>query len=405
MSRSPEQPHPPVRKSPVAPAGAAARPPVLGIVGGGQLARLLAQAASELGVSVAVLERASAVPAASVAATTQLGDWNSPEVLQAFGTSVDAVTLENEFVDAGSLAAMERAGVVLHPGSVTIGAIQDKLRQREVLRGAGLPVPQFVAVPDLAALHEAGRCFGWPLMLKKRRNGYDGKGNATVRGPGDAERAWRHLGAGDQPLLAEEFCRFRCELAVMVCRGRDGRMVSYPVVETIQRDHICHVVKAPAAVSAIVARRAARIARRAVEAFGAVGCVGVELFLMDEGRLVINELAPRVHNSGHYTIEACACSQFENHVRAVLGWPLGSTRMVAPAAVMINLLGAGDGPGRPRGIERALAVPGAHVHVYGKARSAAGRKMGHVTALGASLPAALRTARDAARCIHFGASP
>lgn len=377
---------------------------MLGIVGGGQLARMLAQAASELGVSVAVLELERAVPAASVAATTHLGDWNTPEVLQAFGPSADVVTLENEFVDAGSLADMERAGVVLHPGSVTIGAIQDKLRQREVLQAAGLPVPHFVAVPDLEALHEAGRRFGWPLMLKKRRNGYDGKGNATVRGGGDAGRAWLHLGAGSQPLLAEEFCRFRCELAVMVCRGRDGRMVSYPVVETIQRDHICHVVKAPASVSSVIARRATRIARRAVEAFGAVGCVGVELFLMDDGRLVINELAPRVHNSGHYTIEACACSQFENHVRAVLGWPLGSTRMVAPAAVMVNLLGAGEGPGRPRGIERALAVPGAHVHVYGKVRSAAGRKMGHVTALGTSLRAALRTARGAARCIHFGGS-
>lgn len=203
-------------------------------------------------------------------------------------------------------------------------------------------------------------------------------------------------------MLAETFCRYRKELAVMVCRGRDGAMVAYPVVETIQRDHICHIVRAPAAVAPQIARRAVDIARRAVEAFDGVGCFGVELFLMPDGTLIINELAPRVHNSGHYTIEACACSQFENHVRAVLGWPLGSTAMVAPAAVMINLLGAAGGPGRPHGLEQALAVPGSSIHVYGKARSARGRKMGHVTALGATVDEAMRRARRAARLIRFG---
>jgi 5-(carboxyamino)imidazole ribonucleotide synthase len=178
--------------------------------------------------------------------------------------------------------------------------------------------------------------------------------------------------------------------------------VSYPLVETIQRDHICHVVKSPATVPSEVAARAADIAQRAVSAVSGVGSVGIEMFLTADGNILINEMAPRVHNSGHYTIEACACSQFENHVRAVLGWPLGSTAMRTPAAVMVNLLGAAKGTGQPRGIEAALQIPGAHIHVYGKTTSSPGRKMGHITALGDTIDQALERAQRAAAAIRFG---
>jgi len=377
--------------------------PVLALVGGGQLARMLALAAVPLGVQVVAIERSREVPVAGVSSRLLVGDWNQPKPLLELARGVTAVTLENEFVDADALAELELQQVPLFPGAACMRLVQDKVRQREVLAAAGLPTPRFAGVTDAVALERLGGQWGWPVMLKRRRNGYDGKGNYTVRAAAEVGRAWEVLGAGGAALLAEEFCPFKCELAVMVCRGRDGKMVTYPVVETVQRDHICHIVKAPAAVPQAVARRAAALARRAVEAFGGVGSFGVELFMMADGALVINELAPRVHNSGHYTIEACECSQFENHVRAVLGWPLGSSAMVAPAAVMINLLGAGDGPGQPAGLERALAVPGAHVHLYGKARSAAGRKMGHVTALGANPQQALVRARRAARELVFGA--
>jgi 5-(carboxyamino)imidazole ribonucleotide synthase len=173
-------------------------------------------------------------------------------------------------------------------------------------------------------------------------------------------------------------------------------------VETVNREHICHVVKVPAAVPPSVAAAAREIAVRGVEAVGGVGSFGMEFFLLSDGRLLVNEIAPRVHNTGHYTIEACVCSQFENHVRAVLGWPLGPTDMMAPAACMVNLLGYADGPGVPLGLDGAMTVPGAHVHVYGKTRSARGRKMGHVTALGDSIDAAWSRARRAADCIRFG---
>jgi 5-(carboxyamino)imidazole ribonucleotide synthase len=241
---------------------------------------------------------------------------------------------------------------------------QDKLTQKQTLQQAGLAVPQFRAVNSPDEIIAAAKEFDWPLLLKTRRNGYDGKGNFTVRSAADVAAGWAALGGGKNDLMVEAFWRFEQELAVIVTRGRDGTMVVYPVVETIQRNHVCHVVKAPAQISGAVAARATDMARRAIEAVGGVGSFGVELFLSATGELAINELAPRVHNSGHYTIEACDCSQFENHVRAVLGWPLGNPLMLAPTAVMVNLLGTNKASGQPRGLENALRLAGARVHIY-----------------------------------------
>lgn len=377
--------------------------PRLGIVGGGQLAKMTALAGLQFGCDVVVLERNNYSPAANLASHSIIGDWDNPEALVKLASQVDVVTLENEFVDAGSLRALEEAGYPLYPTARSIALVQDKFIQKQTLAAAGLPVPRFEAVATIADVEQVAGRLGWPLLLKARRNAYDGKGNATVRSAVEAAAAWSKLGGQQgRDLFVEEFCDFTAELAVIVTRGRDGASVSYPVVETVQRSHVCHLVKAPAPVPAEVAARAAEVAERAVAAVGAIGSFGVEMFLTRAGDIVVNELAPRVHNSGHYTIEACRCSQFENHVRAVLGWPLGSTAMVAPAAVMVNLLGTGKATGYPHGLERALAVPGAQVHIYGKAMSGAGRKMGHVTALGATLEEALVTAQRAAAAIRFG---
>jgi 5-(carboxyamino)imidazole ribonucleotide synthase len=377
--------------------------PRLGIVGGGQLAKMTALAGLQLGCDVVVLEGNNYSPAANLASHSIVGDWDDPEALLKLASRVDVVTLENEFVDAGSLRALEDAGYQLFPTAPSIALVQDKFVQKQTLAAAGLPVPRFLAVTSLAQVAEAGARLGWPLVLKARRNAYDGKGNATLKSPADAPAAWQKLGGHEgRELFVEEFCHFTKELAVIVTRGRDGQSVSYPVVETIQREHICHIVKAPAAVPPEISDHATELARRAAAVVGAIGSFGVELFLTSEGAIILNELAPRVHNSGHYTIEACICSQFENHVRAVLGWPLGATAMVAPAAVMVNLLGTAKAAGHPWGIERALAVPGAHVHVYGKAMSGPGRKMGHVTALGTTQQEALAIAQKAAGLIRFG---
>jgi 5-(carboxyamino)imidazole ribonucleotide synthase len=373
----------------------------LGIIGGGQLARMTAMAAYQLGCDVAVLERNNYSPAAILAANSIVGDWASLEALTKLAGQVDVLTVENEFIDASLLESLERFGTRLLPGAGSLRLVQDKLVQKQTLASAGIPVPRFRAVSSEAALRETGEEFGWPVVLKARRNGYDGKGNFTVRTAAEVPTAWSALGGGEG-VYAEEFCRFEKELAVMVTRSRNGESVVYPVAETVQRDHICHEVIVPAGVSPEIAEEAARIALRAVECVGGTGTFGVEMFLLAGGRVIVNELAPRVHNSGHYTIEGALCSQFENHVRAVFGLPLGSTNLVAPAVAMVNLLGHLKAPAIAHGVDRALAVPGAHVHIYGKVMSAKGRKMGHVTALGANPVEALERARTAASAISFG---
>jgi 5-(carboxyamino)imidazole ribonucleotide synthase len=384
--------------------GAPSLPVRLGIIGGGQLARMTAMAALPLGVEVVVLEKNSRSPAARLSPDCVVGDWADRETLLKFAAQCAVITLENEFVDASALELLERAGHKVFPGSKCLAVTQDKFAQKSVLRAAGLAVPQFCAVRSPEETTAAGNQFGWPVVLKTRRNGYDGKGNFTLKSEAQVAAGWAALGGHGNELMVEAWFPFARELAVIVTRGRDGATAIYPVVETIQRHHICHAVKAPAAIPAEVEQRARTLARQAVEAVGGVGSFGVELFLAANGDLAINELAPRVHNSGHYTIEACTCSQFENHVRAVLGWPLGCPQMRAPAAVMLNLLGTAQAPGRPQGLQAALRVPGAHLHLYGKAMSGPGRKMGHITVLEKTLEAGLAIAEQAAQEIHFRVS-
>lgn len=386
---------------PTALPGATAR---LGIIGGGQLARMTALAAAPLGVDVTVIEKASHSPGAQVVHRSVTGDWSDPAVLARFAQGLDVITLENEFIDAGLLRGLEETGVPVFPTWGTMSLTQDKLVQKRTLKSAGLPVPEFREVATPADVIAAGAELGWPLVLKARRNGYDGKGNFTLRSAADVPAGWEKLGGGRVGLYVEAFWAFQSELAAIVTRGRNGESVIYPVVETIQRDHICHEVLAPAPVPPSIAARAADVAGRAVAAVGAVGSFGVEMFLSADGRIAVNELAPRVHNSGHYTIEGCVCSQFENHVRAVLGWPLGRADLVAPAVVMVNLLGTRSGPGRAEGLAAALAVADAHVHLYGKATSAAGRKLGHVTARGRDLAEARERGLRAAAALGFGDS-
>lgn len=372
--------------------------PRIGILGGGQLAKLTATAATQFGCEVIVLERQEDFPAHSLDTHALIGDWNDPNLLLKLASLVDVVTLENEFVNVDALATLANAGCRLWPKAETIAIVQDKYRQKQAFADAGLPVPRFANAPTPDALQD----FGFPAVLKKRRNSYDGKGNATIRTKTEIPDAWSKLGGNHEALYVEEFCIFEKELAVIVTRGQDGAIACYPVVETINRDHICHIVKAPAEIPASVAAAARDIAVRAVEHINGVGSFGMELFYLNDGRLLVNEIAPRVHNTGHYTIEACVCSQFENHVRAVLGWPLGSPDLIAPAACMVNLLGYGEGSGVPLGLKNAMAVPGSHVHIYGKTHSARGRKMGHVTALGQTVEEAFARAQRAADCIQFG---
>ncbi len=369
--------------------------PRLGILGGGQLAKMTASAAAKFGCEVVILERQDDFPAHSGVAHAIIGNWDDPADLLKLAPLVDVVTLENEFVSTDALAVLADQRHPLWPTVATMALVQDKLHQKQALVEVGLPVTRFADAPT----RDAVRAFGFPTVLKKLRNSYDGKGNATVRTAAELDAAWVKLEGDRQALYVEELCPFQRELAIIVTRGQDGHVVRYPAVETINREHICHVTKGPVNLPLL-----GDMPERAITAIGGVGSFGMELFEMAGGRLLVNEIAPRVHNTGHYTIEACECSQFENHVRAVLGWPLGSPALIAPAAAMVNLLGYGNGPGTPVGLAEALRFPGVHVHVYGKACSARGRKMGHVTALGATPDEAAAKAQQAADLIRFGES-
>ncbi len=314
-------------------------------------------------------------------------------ILEAAG-DVDVVTFDHDPADPSVPQALIDAGVVVRPGVRALELAADKLAQRRALRDAGLPVPPFaeVAAPEdvdgFAAEH------GWPLVLKAASGGYDGRGVVFADGPDAAQAV---LAGASGRWLAEPRLPLERELAVMVARRPSGERVTYPVVESVQRDGMCREVLVPAPVAPELAAEAAAIAGRIAELVELAGVMAVELFVVDD-RIVINELACRTHNSGHHSIEMCTTSQFENHLRAVLDWPLGATDPRAPAAVMVNVVAVDDDHDPARFVDCALAVPGAHVHVYGK-RPRRERKVGHVTALGPDLDDAGRRARAAAAAL------
>jgi 5-(carboxyamino)imidazole ribonucleotide synthase len=374
----------------------------LGILGGGQLAQMTTQAAVSLGIETAIFERKPDSPASRLTHHNVVGDWEDDSLIRTFADLSDVVTLENEFVDASVLNRLQALSLPVYPTAHTLRIIQDKLRQKRAMETAGLPLPPFREITSQDDVVTAAESLGWPLVLKARREGYDGYGNATLHSTDDISAAWDKLGVEQgRELLVEGFVPFVRELAVMVLRGRDGEIRTYPVVETVQQNHICHVVRAPAAISGAVKQRAIDIATQAVETVAGVGVFGVELFELEDGTVLYNEMAPRPHNSGHYTIEACETSQFENHIRAVLGWPLGSTAMVKPAAVMVNTLGSTQGTAAADAAREALGMAGAHIHIYAKRDVRPGRKMGHVTALGTTLEEAEATARQAATLVNL----
>ena len=377
----------------------------VGILGGGQLARMTVAAAIGLGIDVAIFEREADSPAGRLTDHETVGPWEDAALRARFAAGCDVITLESEFVEPTLLADLAATGTPVRPGASILELVGDKLRQKETFAAAGLPLPPFRAVASEEDALRAAAEWGWPLVLKARRLSYDGYGNATVRGPEALAAAWARLGTPGRALYAEAWVPFRRELAIMVARSVGGAIVTYPVVETVQaaEAQICRIVRVPAPVTEATIAQATAIARRAVEAVDGVGVVGVELFEREDGALLLNEIAPRPHNSGHYTIEGCVTSQFENHLRAILDLPLGATALVAPAAVMVNILGERDAPvdPTPRGLPAALAVRGAHVHLYGKRRSRPGRKMGHVTALGTDVATAADVAARAAALIQL----
>ena len=371
--------------------------PVLGILGGGQLGKMMAAEAVRMGIHVRLLSPKDAGPMRAYA-DVHVGDWTDPDVLRDFVAGCAAVTVESEWAPAAEAAAVCEADTAVWPSPDTLAIIKDKGVQNRHLADAGLPLPPFACCETLDDALAVAADFGYPVMLKQYRGAYDGYGNATVDSPDALRAVWPDL-AADDGALVEAFMAFKRELAVQVARRPGGEHVVYPVAYTEQRDHRCHAVEVPARIAPDVAERAQSVAGAAVDAVDGVGLTAVELFEMPDGAVLVNELAPRPHNTGHYSIEGCHTSQFENHVRAVLDLPLGATDLRAPAAVMVNVIGQREGPAQPDCLASALAVEGVGVHVYGKPDVRPGRKIGHVTALGTDPEAIRSRAEDAAAAL------
>jgi 5-(carboxyamino)imidazole ribonucleotide synthase len=342
----------------------------LGVLGGGQLGRMLALAGHPLGVRCRFLEPAAEAPAAQVAERLR-ADFNDLANIDAFLAGLDAVTYEFENVPL-PLAETLATRLPLHPPPAALAASQDRLAEKTLFRKLGLATAPFVAVEERASLAAAVAQVGTPALLKTRRFGYDGKGQYPLHRPEDSDAAWEALGG--VPLVLEGWVPFRRELSLIAARGQDGQTVFYPLVENHHAGGMLRLTLAPApGLAAGLQQEAERLVHAILEELAYVGVLAVEFFEVN-GRLVANEMAPRVHNSGHWTIEGAETSQFENHLRAVLGWPLGSTALLGPCA-MLNLIGT-----LPPTVA-VLAVPGAHLHLYGKTPRP-GRKLGHITLRG-----------------------
>ncbi|MDQ1628755.1 MAG: 5-(carboxyamino)imidazole ribonucleotide synthase [Actinomycetota bacterium] len=350
--------------------------PVVGVVGGGQLARMMAGPAIELGITLRVLARDVADSAAQVVPDVAIGDERDLEALRQFAKGCDVLTFDHEHVPTEHVRVLESEGIAVRPGSDALVHAQDKGVMRERLSALGVPCPRWRLVPDAAVLAAFGDEIGWPVVLKTPRGGYDGKGVRLVTSPAEAADWF----AGGGSLLAEERVEFTRELAVLVARSPHGQAAVYPVVETVQVDGVCREVLAPARISEEHALAAQEAALRVAEGLDVTGVFAVEMFDTPAGVLV-NELAMRPHNSGHWTIEGARTSQFEQHLRAVLDLPLGDTRMTAPHAAMSNVLGGAIEQMYSGYLHCMAHDPGVRIHMYGK-QVRPGRKVGHITTVG-----------------------
>jgi len=355
----------------------------VGFVGAGQLARMAGEAASALGLSMVVLAEDPADAACAVASEVLIGSPQVAADLRALSERCDVITFDHEQVDLEIVAALAADGVVIRPGPGALELAVDKATMRQALVAAGLPVPAHQIIepgPEAAAqLRAFGAAHAWPCILKTARGGYDGKGVWTIADEAQADAVVAEL-AGAGRLLAEELVSLDAELAVMVARRPNGDSLAWPAVETAQVGGVCREVLVPGRLGADVIEAATALGRQVADLAGAVGVMAVELF-WSGGRLMVNEVATRPHNSGHWTIEGSVTSQFENHLRAVLGLPLGSTQPSHPQVASVNIFGGAAGQDPALLLGSALDVEGAHVHLYGKG-ARPGRKLGHVTVCG-----------------------
>lgn len=373
--------------------------PVIGIVGGGQLGRMLTQAAIPLGFSVVVVDPNENCPAAQVGAKQIKADLYDSDALHELANEADFITVEIEHLETKTLKKIAESGIPVNPHPDTITLIQDKYQQKEFLQEHGLPVAPFQRVNSERDVRDFMEQYDQKVFLKTRHGAFDGRGNAAIASPEDLKEALHHF--KDKQLYVEATVPFRQELAVLVAKDMNGNIQTYPVTETFHERSICIQTITPARFSKSIQSEATKLATKAISELGGAGLFAVELFLLDDGSLMINEIAPRVHNSGHFTIDASETSQFEQHIRAISNLPLGSTKLTAPYAVMRNILGKRDGEAQLDGIHAALALDHVNLHFYGKLMTKFDRKMGHITATGDTIKQTLERALRAEQSISI----
>ncbi len=374
----------------------------IGIIGGGQLGKMMILDAKRLGFYVITLDPTQDCPSHSISDEHIVAAFDDEAAIRLLAEKSDVITYEFEHICVDALKKIEEDGHLVYPTSASLEIIQNKFTQKSVLLEKKIPVPEFKKVEDIADLFKVGEQFGYPMMLKSCTGGYDGKGNAVIKDPSSVQEAYEALGAGKIPLMIEKFVPFLMEVSVLACRGLQGEIVVYPVAQNHHVNSILDLTVVPAPISEACSQKAMALAHEVMEIFHGVGMFCVEMFVAENDELFINEVAPRPHNSGHYTIEGCLTSQFEQHIRAITGLPFGDVTLRCPT-VMRNLLGemGSEGETLVIGVEEAYENPRVKIHLYGKSEVKARRKMGHLTVCANTVEEALSEADFAKNKIHI----
>jgi len=363
----------------------------LGIIGGGQLGKMMGLEARRMSINLAYLDPEINCPASTISDQMIVSDFKDEEAIIELAKKSDVLTYEIELANSSVLKGLESRGYVVHPASQVLYTIQNKIRQKKFLRDNRIPVPDFEEVISIEQAKKICKEFCYPLVLKACEDSYDGRGNFLIKSPSDVENGIQYFKG--RRCMIEKFIHFSKEISVMVARNFQGQIVSFPVVQNIHINNILDTTIAPAAINSTVESEAKLIAEKVVHSLRGVGVFGIEMFLEGD-ELLINEIAPRPHNSGHYSIEACSISQFEEHIRAILGLPLTKPRLMTPA-VMKNILGIPNYVGTYsfKGIDKALSIPGLKLHFYGKKFTKPQRKLGHFTITAEKIEEALSRAK------------
>ena len=374
----------------------------VGIIGGGQLGKMLVSEAAKMGIYTIVLDPDEDGSAVSLANEKIVASFDDRAALLELAKRTDVLTCEFEHISTESLKYLENEGIVVYPPAEKLEIIQDKYNQKMELKRHGIPVGDFLKVNGIEEIKDAAKIFNYPIMLKTSKGAYDGKGNSIIRCEEDIEKAFMELGGNADSIYVEKFIPFTKEISVLYCGSISGEVVVYPVAENIHKGSILYETSVPAMISDTQRKNALEIGKQVYTVFGSVGMLCVEMFVTKSGNLLVNEVAPRPHNSGHYTIEGCITSQFENHIRAVVGLPLGKTELIIPT-VMRNILGEDGFNGTPFivGAYEALSIEGLKLHNYGKKETKPKRKMGHITITASTLDMAREKADKACKIIKI----